>query len=47
MVKLVDIPENTDIVEIRKKISKLLSEARNAAKPDKCILCGKTTNEFL
>lgn len=31
---------------IRKKISKLLSEARNAAKPDKCILCGKPQTSF-
>lgn len=46
MTKLIDIPEDTDIVEIRKKISKLLSEARNAAKPDKCILCGKSQTSF-
>ena len=46
MAKLVDVPENTDIVKIRKQISKLFSEARNAAKPDKCILCGKPQTSF-
>ena len=36
-----NIPEGTDIIEVRKKVNKMLSEARKKAKPPKCILCGK------
>ena len=46
MPKLIDIPEGTNIIKIRKKINKLLSEVRNIAKPDKCILCGKKRTSF-
>ena len=46
MPKLIDIPEGTDIVGVRKKMNKLLSTARNNAKPDKCILCGKPQTSF-
>jgi hypothetical protein len=46
MAKLFNTSEDVDIVEIRKKTSKLLSKARNAAKPDKCILCGKPQTSF-
>lgn len=46
MSKLIDIPEGTDVVDIRKKMNKLLSIARNSAKPDKCILCGKPQTSF-
>ena len=37
MPKLIDIPEGTDVVDVRKKMNKLFSTARNSAKPDKCI----------
>lgn len=40
MQKLIDIPDGTNVVDIRKKMNRLLSEARNNAKPDICILCG-------
>lgn len=46
MEKMIDIPEGTDTVEIRKKISKLLANARSTAKPDSCILCGKKQTSF-
>ena len=46
MPKLIDIPEGTDVVDVRKKMNKLLSTARNSAKPDKCILCGKLQTSF-
>lgn len=46
MNKMLDIPEGMDIIEIRKKINKLLSQARTAAKPDKCILCGEKKTSF-
>ena len=46
MEKLMDIPEGTDIIDIRKRMNKILSEARDAAKPDKCILCGKPQTSF-
>ena len=38
MPKLIDIPEGTDVIDVRKKVNKLLSKARNSAKPEKCIL---------
>lgn len=41
MSKMIDIPEGTDIIEVRKRMSKLISTARKEAKPDVCILCGK------
>ena len=46
MPKLIDIPEGTDVVDVRKKMNKLFSTARNSAKPDKCILCGKPQTSF-
>lgn len=46
MPKLINIPEETDIIEVRKRMKKLLSEARNAAKPSKCILCGEEQTSF-
>lgn len=46
MQKLIDIPDGTNVVDIRKKMNRLLSEARNNAKPDICILCGKPQTSF-
>lgn len=46
MPKLIDIPEGTDVIDVRKKMNKLLSKARNSAKPEKCILCGKDQTSF-
>lgn len=46
MPGLTDIPQETDIIEVRKRISKFLSKDRNSAKPDRCILCGKTHTSF-
>lgn len=33
-------------IEIRKKISNMLSEARRSAKPQRCILCGRSQSSF-
>lgn len=46
MKKMVAIPEGTDVIKVRKKMNKLFSEARNNAKPNKCILCGKPQTSF-
>ena len=46
MPKLIDIPEETDMIGVRKKVNDLLSKARKSAKPDKCILCGKSQTSF-
>jgi hypothetical protein len=43
---LIEVPEGTDTIELRKRVNKLLSDARNAAKPDKCILCGEKQTSF-
>lgn len=37
MAKLLDIPEGIDVIELRKKINGMISDARNIAKPDSCI----------
>lgn len=46
MAKLIDLPDGTDVIELRKKINKMLSNARNTAKPDSCILCGRKQTSF-
>ena len=46
MAKLIDIPEGTNIIDVRKRMNKLLSDARSSAKPDECILCGKKQTSF-
>ena len=46
MAKLIDIPEGTDIIDVRKRMNKLISGARSSAKPDECILCGKKQTSF-
>lgn len=46
MSKLIDIPEETDIIEVRKRTSRMLAEARSTAKPDRCIMCGKEQTSF-
>lgn len=46
MLKLIDIPKELDTIQIRKVAKKLFSEARNAAKPSKCILCGESQTSF-
>ena len=46
MAKLLDIPEGIDVVELRKKINGMISDARNIAKPDQCILCGRKQTSF-
>lgn len=35
-----------ETIGLRKDINKLLKKARETAKPDKCILCGKTQTSF-
>lgn len=46
MTKLFDMSEGTDVIELRKRISKLLPQTRNVTKPDKCILCEKKQTSF-
>lgn len=46
MQKLINISDETDVINMRKKVSKLLSKARNTSKPNKCILCGRTQTSF-
>lgn len=41
-----NVPKDTDIIEVRKKVNKMLSEARKKAKPPKCILCRKEQSSF-
>jgi len=45
MSNLISVPESQRI-EIRKRISRLLSDAQKIAKPDKCILCGLPQTSF-
>lgn len=37
---------NSNVIEHKKKINKVLSEARKASKSEKCIYCGKETTSF-
>ena len=46
MTKLFDMQEGTKDIELRKRINKLFSQTRNAAKPNKCVLCGKKQTSF-
>lgn len=46
MAKLIEVPKGTDIIEVKKKMNRLLSEARSAAKPNKCCLCGEPQTSF-
>lgn len=41
-----DIPEGTDIIEVRKQLNQMLSGARKNAKQTECILCGNTQTSF-
>lgn len=45
-MSFLDIPEGTDVINVRTQMNKMLSEARKNAKPTKCILCGKTQTSF-
>ena len=45
-MSLLEIPEGTDDIEVRKQMNQMLSEARKSAKPTKCILCGNTQSSF-
>ena len=46
MNKLITIPPNTNEIEMRKKLNKLLSDSRKLSKPTKCILCGNPQTSF-
>ena len=46
MLRAFDIPDGTDIIQIRKKINKLFSDARNVSKPETCILCGEKRTSY-
>lgn len=45
-MSFLDIPVGTDIIEVRKQMNQMLSEARKNAKQTKCILCGNTQTSF-
>lgn len=45
-MNIFDIPNGTDPIDVRKKLNKMLSDAKKEAKPAKCILCGKTQTSF-
>lgn len=45
-MSFLDIPDGTDIIEVRKQMNQMLSEARKNAKQTKCILCGNTQTSF-
>lgn len=45
-MSFLDIPEGTNVIEVRKQMNKMLSEARKNAKPMKCILCGNMQTSF-
>ena len=45
-MSLFDIPESIDVIEVRKKVNRMFSEARKNAKLDKCILCGREQSSF-
>ena len=40
MVKIMNVSKETDKLEVRKRINKLISSARKNAKPKVCELCG-------
>ena len=40
------IPSDFDNVNVRKQINRMFAEARNNAKPSKCILCGRKQTSF-
>ena len=46
MSKLIDIPEGTDKIEVKKRMSRMLSKARAESKPTTCIMCGKPKTSF-
>ena len=46
MAKIMEVPEGTDKVDVRKRINKMLSKARKNAKPAVCALCGKKVTSF-
>lgn len=46
MANLFDMPRGINKVETRKKLNKMISEARKRAKPKSCILCGRTGTSF-
>lgn len=46
MAKIIEVPEGIDKVDIRKKISRMLSNSRKNAKPTVCALCGKEVTSF-
>lgn len=41
-----DVPNGVDKITIRKKMNKMLAEARKKAKPTKCMICGKNQTSF-
>ena len=46
MANLFEMPKGINKVETRKKLNKMISEARKRAKPKSCILCGRTGTSF-
>lgn len=46
MKGMIDVPEGTDIINVRKSMNNLFKEARKNARPKTCILCGKSNTGF-
>lgn len=46
MSLLNDVPNSVDKINVRKKMNKMLSEARKKAKPSKCMICGRNQTSF-
>lgn len=46
MAKMIETPLEVNTVDIRKRMSGMLSEARRKAKPTICIICGKPKTSF-
>lgn len=44
--EIIEIPEGTNKIEVRKSINKVVSNAKRIAKPNVCALCGKTVKNF-
>lgn len=44
--EIIEVPEGTNKIEVRKSINKAVSSAKRAAKPNACALCGKEVVNF-
>lgn len=45
-MSIIDIPEGTDEISVKKQINDLLRKIQEESKPDTCIICGKKQTSF-